>query len=586
MLFTIMSNVDAPQLRPGSELFLTPSCARQRQYEALRAYLVEGLQAAEAAARFGYSSATLYSLCRDLRAGRLQFFQPVTPGPKTAPKRDAIRERVIELRKLNYSIYDVQKILRQDNVAASHALINRILHEEGFARLPRRSAGERPLLVRPDVAEVADVRRLNWNKFAQFETPAGGLFLFIPTLVEWGFGRWVSKAGLPGSRMIPPLQSLLSLLALKLTGKERISHVTDVSFDPGFALFAGLNAIPKTTALSTYSYRVTRAMTESLLTSYVKGITQAGLLPGESFNLDFHSIPHRGEHAVLEKHYISEHSRRERAILVFLVQDVGSRVLCYADATVRKDSAAEEILNFARFWKETRGKLPPHLVFDSQLTTHAVLDRLDREGILFITLRRRGQALLRTLAALPASAWNRMTLSGVSRRYRTVYYTESSVKLRPLRRPLRQVAVRGLGHEQPTLFLTNDSVIKGAALVERYARRMLIENGIAENIDFFHLDALSSAIAIQVDLDVMLTLIANALYRQLAQQLTGFEAAQPKQIFRRFLNTPARVTVTPEQVRVRIRRLAHHPLLLDSNVLEATPAVPWWEGRTLHLEIR
>lgn len=581
-----MSNIDAPQLRPGAELFLTPCCARQRQYEALRAYLVEGLQATEVASRFGYSPATLYSLCRDLRAGRLQFFHPVKPGPKTAPKRDAIRERVIELRKLNYSIYDIQKILRQDNVVASHALINRILYEEGFARLPRRSAVERPFLVRPDVPEVADVRRLNWNKFAQFETPAGGLFLFISTLVEWGFGRWVSKAGLPGSRMIPPLQSILSLLALKLIGKERISHVTDVCFDPGFALFAGLNAIPKTTALSTYSYRATRAMTESLLASYVKAMTQSGLLPGESFNLDFHSIPHRGEHAVLEKHYISERSRRERAILVFLVQDVGSRVLCYADATVRKDSASEEILNFVEFWKETRGELPPHLVFDSQLTTYDVLDRLDREGILFITLRRRGQTLLRTLAALPASAWNRMTLSGVSRRYRTVYYTESSVKLRALRRSLRQIAVRGLGHEQPTLFLTNDSAIKGAVLVERYARRMLIENGIAENIDFFHLDALSSAIAIQVDLDVMLTLIANALYRQLARQLTGFEAAQPKQIFRRFLNTPARVTVTPEQVRVRIRRLAHHPLLLDSNVLEATPAVPWWEGRTLHLEIR
>jgi len=581
-----MSNVDLPKPRPGAELFLTPCCALQRQYEALRAYLVEGLPAAEAAARFGYSIATLYSLCRDLRAGRLQFFQTAKPGPKTAPKRDAIRERVIELRKLNYSIYDIRKILQGEDVAVSHVLINKILHAEGFAKLPRRREVERPPVIRANVAEVADVRQLNWNKFAQFETQAGGLFIFVPTLVEWGFARWVSKAGLPGSRMIPSLQSILSLLALKLTGTERISHVMDVCFDPGFALFAGINVLPKTTALSTYSYRVTRGMTASLLGSYVRTMSRASLLPGESFNLDFHAIPQRGEQAVLEKHYISKRSRRERAVLAFLVQDGDSRVLCYADATVRKETASQEILNFVEFWKQVRGKVPPHLVFDSQLTTYDALDRLDREGVLFITLRRRGRALLHNLETLPASAWKRMTLAGVSRRYRTVYYTESSVSLRSLRWPLRQVAVRGLGHEQPTLFLTNDSETKAAKLVERYARRMLIENGIAENVDFFHLDALCSAIAIQVDLDVMLTLIANALYRHLARQLVGFETAQPKQIFRRFLNTPARVTVTPEQVRVRIRRLAHHPLLLSSGALEATPIVPWWGGRTLHLEIR
>jgi transposase len=585
-MFVAMSNGETPKQRPGAERFLIPCCAPQRQYEALRSYLVEGLPAAEAAARFGYSTTTLYSLCRDLRAGRLQFFQAGKPGPKTAPKRDAVRERVIELRKLNYSIYDIQKLLQGENVSVSHVLINKILREEGFARLPRRREVDRPCIVRPDVAEVADVRRLNWNKFAQFETQAGGLFIFVPTLVEWGFEHWISRAGLPGSRMIPPSQSILSLLALKLTGKERISHVMDVYFDPGFALFAGLNALPKTTALSTYSYRVTRGMTLSLLDSYVRTMSRSKLLPGKSFNLDFHAIPQRGEKAVLEKHYISKRSRRERAVLTFFVQDGDSRVLCYTNATVRKDSASEEILNFVEFWRQTRGKAPPHLVFDSQLTTYDVLDRLDREGILFITLRRRGRVLMHNLETLPASAWKRMRLSGVSRRYRTVYYTESSVKVRPLRRHLRQVAVRGLGHEKPTLFLTNDSENKTAELVERYARRMLIENGIAENIDFFHLDALCSAITIQVDLDVMLTLIANALYRHLAKQLVGFETSQPKQIFRRFLNTPARVTVTPEEVRIKIRRLAHHPILLDSGILKATPVVPWWEGRTLHLEVR
>ncbi|MCK4627056.1 MAG: transposase, partial [Phycisphaerae bacterium] len=140
---------------------------------------------------------------------------------------------------------------------------------------------------------------------------------------------------------------------------------------------------------------------------------------------------------------------------------------------------------------------------------------------------------MRQLKELPAASWKRMRLHGVSRRYRNVRYTEMSVALRGLSRPLRQIAVCDLGHEEPTLFLTNDTAIKLVDLVERYAHRMLIENSIAENIDFFHLDALSSAIAMQVDLDLILTLVANGLYRQLAGQLKGFEAAQPKQIFRR-----------------------------------------------------
>ena len=95
---------------------------------------------------------TVYSLCRDLRAGRLMFFAPSKPGPKRAPKREAARERVIELRKRNYSIYDIREILRGEAVALSHVAIHHILRDEGFARLPRRCDDERRRVPRADVA--------------------------------------------------------------------------------------------------------------------------------------------------------------------------------------------------------------------------------------------------------------------------------------------------------------------------------------------------------------------------------------------------------------------------------------------------
>ena len=288
---------------------------------------------------------------------------------------------------------------------------------------------------------------------------------------------------------------------------------------------------------------------------------------------------------MLEKHYVSARRRRERAILVFLVQDSEALVLCYADATLQQWEPADAILQFVEFWQHQYGTCPALLIFDSQLTTYRTLARLDTQGIHFITLRRRGKTLLQALTESPPSAWKRLRLSGVNRRYRHVRYQESSVTLRGLTRPLRQLAVAGLGHEEPTLFVTNDAQLKPLELVERYAPRMLIENAIAENVDFFHLDALTSAIALQVDLDVMLTLIANALYRQLARQLKGFETAHPKPIFRRFLDTPARLTVTEQHVTVQLRRRAHHPILLASNLLNSTPAVPWWQGRQLRIQI-
>jgi transposase len=581
-----MSNPDKPKHRPGGEMFLSPQCPLQRQYEALRAYLVEGVPAAEAAARFGYSTATLYSLCRDLRAGRLRFFRATRPGPKRALMRDSVRERAIALRKRNYSVYDIQAQLRAQGITVSHVLVSAILRKEGFAKLPRRAGVERTEAAQAVVAEVADVRTLDWDRFRQFETQAGGLFLLVPALVGWSLDRWVKRARLPGSQMIPPLQFVLSLLALKLVGADRLGHVADVRSDRGFALFAGLNIMPKATAIPTHSHRVTREMTLSLLESYAQAMRRAGLVPGQSFNLGVRRLPHRGHDAGLVLHHARARSRRGRSELVFLCQDNDSRVLCFASALrppVDKRRAAEGILDFVEFWRRIRGIPPPHLVFDPRLTTYVILDRLDREGVLFVTLRRRGAVLMRQLEALPPEAWTRITLSDVSRRYRTARYAESRVSVRHLRRPLRQIAVRGLGHERPVLFLTNDSEPTAAELIARHARRMLIEDGISESVDFFHHDALSLAVAIQPDLDAVLTAVATALYRVVARHVGGLETAEPRVVFRRLLDTPARVSVTPEDVVVRMPR-SGRPLMRLVDAHTPAPPVPWWGGRTLRLE--
>jgi hypothetical protein len=568
-----------------ARFFLEPAHPRQRQYEALRAYFVEGLLSAEAARRFGYTAGSFRVLCHKFRGGDLgAFFRDLPRGPQIQAKKDPARPRILALRKQNLSIYDIQDALARQGHPLSVTAIHEVLRAEGFARLPRRRDEERPERPRPVRAAVADVRQFQLAP-RQFATALGGLFVFVPWLVRLDLAGLVAAAKLPGSRMIPAAEAVRAALALKLTSTERKSHVMDLVFDEGLALWTGLNAPPKTTFLSQYSSRLGPRRLAALLEGWVRTLRGQGGCPGESFNLDFHAIPYFGADQFVEKHYLSRRSRRQPSVLAFLAQDADTRVLCYCDADVRKGEEADQVLAFVRFWTRQTGKPPPHLVFDSQLTTYRKLAELTALGVRFITLRRRSPGLLREIALQPRSAWRTVHLDVPQRLYQTPKVIDQRVRLREYGGPLRQLFVKDLGHEQPTVLLTNDFRATPAALILRYARRMLIENGLADAVNFFHVDALSSAVALNVSFDVLLTTMATGLYRLLALKLRGFERAQPRQIWRRFLKSPAQVRISEDEVVVELPRRAHNPILIASGLLEERTQVPWWEGRTLRFEI-
>lgn len=151
---------------------------------------------------------------------------------------------------------------------------------------------------------------------------------------------------------------------------------------------------------------------------------------------------------------------------------------------------------------------------------------------------------------------------------------------------VRQLLITDLGHEQPTIVLTNDLRSRASKRIERYARRMLIENGLADAVDFFHLDALSSAVRLKVDFDVTLTEVATGLYRMMARQLRGYEAAKSRQIFRHFLDMPAQIEIDDHRIEVILPKRAHNPILRAAGVGEKTVAVPWWNNRRLTFNFR
>ena len=128
-----------------ARIFLEPANSTHRQYEALRAYFVDGVRSAEAARRFGYSPGSFRVLSHQFRQDpHRPFFLAPTKGPKVAPKRDPVRQEVIALRKQNLSIYDISKALARSGHRLSPAAVAMILKEEGFARLPRRRDDDRP----------------------------------------------------------------------------------------------------------------------------------------------------------------------------------------------------------------------------------------------------------------------------------------------------------------------------------------------------------------------------------------------------------------------------------------------------------
>jgi len=573
---------------PGSQtFFLSPQFPLQRQYEALRAYLVDEQPSGDVARRFGYSPGFFRVLCYQFRHDpqkRTSFFRQPQRGPQSSPARDRVRDLAVALRKRNLSVYDMQRELAAAGHTISINSLTVLLREEGFSRLPRRADDERPVTVKPEIADVADVRRLDLSP-CSFRTPLAGLFLFLPLLDGIDLQAVVTAARLPSSQMIPAAQAVRSLLALKLIGTERKSHVMDLVTDQAIALFAGINVVPKRSYLAAYSSRIDHKVCLRFMEAWLEQVEQAGLPHGASFDLDFHSVPANSAQEPLEKHYVSSRSRSQKGILVFLARDAEQRVMRYANAGVTKGEQADEILRFVRFWNKHHGKPPAELVFDSQLTTYNKLAELNREGICFITLRRRSDKMLREIYSQPDSAWQRISLPALTRIYRNPKVLENRVTLSGYEGELRQLTVMELGHEEPTVLLTNHRKLGPVELVTRYAQRMLIENGISEAVQFFHIDALSSMVGMKVDFDMQLTLAASSLYRMMAQRIgREYSHSQAKTVFRNLLDLSGKVEVTATSDVVTLDKRAHNPYLVASGLADHPTPMPWFGNKKLIIQ--
>jgi hypothetical protein len=496
---------------------------------------------------------------------------------------------VVELRRQGLSVYEISSRLRAEATPLNRTGVGQILAEEGFGRLlrgPTPTAGTSPATAGRDT----HLPRASVIDFAAFPTRAdtslAGLLLMIPDLVALDLPALVAKAGYPGTAAIPATSRILSLLALKLTATRRVSHVDDLLLsDPAASLFAGLATLPKKTALTDYSYGTSHDNQRSFLAALDAKMIDGGLATGEDaiFDLDFHAVMHWGHDPVLDKHYVPTRSQRARSVLTFFAQDTGTHNLVYANADLTKSTQNREVVGFCDHWKNVSGQDPRMLIMDQKVTTQPVLGELDARGVKFLTLRMRSAALLAQINALSSKDFKTTTLDRPGKFNRPRVH-ESTTTLSKYPGTVRQLIVTGLGRDTPTVIITNDTDSTIKTLITRYARRMTIEQRLAEIIQAFHADALSSTVNLNVDLDIMLCVLAQALTAALRTRLPGYAAVTPDVLQRRFIETPGKIITTRDTITVRLDRRAYSPVLRQADLPNHT-IVPWWENRTLRYEL-
>ena len=375
--------------------------------------------------------------------------------------------------------------------------------------------------------------------------------------------------------MIPAPNALLALLTLKLLDKERRSHIDDFNFDEALGLFAGLNILPKKSYAADYSYRTTRENQRTLLTGWVRALSRVLFPEANTFSLDFHPIPYRGDPAGLDRHYLPRRGVAGTSVQTFFALEQDSRCLCYANANLVRADQLGELMHFVEFWNAVTGSCPQWLYFDSKLIDYAEMSRVDQRGIYFVTIRRRGAAILRRLQNLPRSSWTGAVLDTPQRCHQRIRYLDETTTLRDYEGPIRQIAVDGLGREKPTLFLSNNFQETARNLIIRYAGRNRIEDGLGISVNFFHLDCLASEVRLNVDLDAAMTVLANGCYRWLGNQLRGFEKAAPKQLYRRFVETGGTIQTTNKKVIIHFDKRCHNPILREACLDQSITRIPW-----------
>lgn len=557
------------------DYFANADIINKRRYDALRAFFFDKLPAVQVAASFGYTISAFYSLTRDFRKHLKEdpkedfFFKDPVFGRKVIHEQ-GLTDMIIDLRKQNFSAEDIVGIVNSKGHQITYGYVYNLLFREGFARLNRRSKKEKQNLSLPKIkAPVSEALTMEPERF---HSPSTGIFTFLPFINKYKIDKLIAESEYPKTRDISKTASILSFVALKLSDIKRYSDDDLWCMDRGLGLFAGLNVLPKSAWLSSYSSRVTSDMNRHFLKSMHRIWLDHGLL-SDTANLDFTTIPYWGDDAHLENNWSGKRNKVLSSMLTALAHDPDSGIIDYGNSDVEHANQSEVVLEYLDFYREGKkgsDRDIQYLVFDSKFTNYENLSKLDDKGIKFITIRRRGKNITEKVISDKNNIKTIRVETGEPKK-RTLKVTDQMITLRDYRsnksdqsKQVRQVAIIS-GHRKmrPALIITNDRDISTEQIVRKYARRWLVEKGISEQIEFFHLNRLSSSMVIKVDFDLTMTLLAHNLYRLLAMELQRYSSLTAERIYEKFISNNGSIEIRDNSIEIELKKKRDLPQVLE-----------------------
>jgi len=375
----------------------------------------------------------------------------------------------------------------------------------------------------------------------------------------------IEKSLFPETKTVNRLSSILSFIALKLSNVRRYSADDMWCMDRGLGLFAGLNVLPKTAWFSSYSHRVTKEMN----LSFFKSLHQIWLdndLLSDTVNLDFTTIPYWGDDTHLENNWSGKRNKALASMLAVLAQDPQSGIIDYGNADIRHENQSGTVLEFLDFYsnnKNINNKLK-YLVFDSKFTTYENLSIINKREIKFLTIRGRGKNIVAKINDREKKDWKKIRVECGDAKKRNIIVLDDSIKLDKYEGDIRQIAIRGHGKIKPALIITNDFDLSLEKIVRKYAKRWIVEKVISEQIEFFHLNKVSSSMVIKVDFDLTMTILAHNLYRLMAKELERYSNLTSVKIYEKFIKNSGTVNIKEEQIEVNLNKKRDLPLLLET----------------------
>ena len=571
------------------DYFLNPSTIAQKKYEALRAFFIDELPAKEVAEKFQYTYRGFTSLVADFRKAKREkpeeefFFQIRKPGRKEMKQKTSIVRIVTHLRKNYLSVPDIKVVLDGKGIKISEKEIYIIVKKEGFARLHRRTKEEKQKLEVPKI-KPEQSSKIDFESGDVFSSNSLGLLCFWPYIKRYGIDRMIVDSDYPSTRTISKFSSIMSFLALKLSNIKRYSADDLWCMDRGPGFFAGLNVLPKAGWFSSYSHRVTREMNLSFLRKLHHLWKSHGVL-GDTINLDFTTIPYWGEDGHLENNWSGKRRQSLPSMLAILAQDPDSGLIDYGDTDVSHKNHNTVVLTFLDFYRQDKsGDDLKYLVFDSKLTTYQNLSKLDEQGIKFITIRRRGKKIVEEINSLPSSKWKRKRVVCAGNKTRILKVYDSIIALKGYGEKIRQIAITGHGKIKPALIITNDFKLKSDEIVRKYSRRWLVEKAISEQIEFFHLNRVSSSMVIKVDFDLTMTILAHNLYRLMAIDLERYFHFSDNSIYEKFIMNSGEIEIDNQDIKVKLKKKKNLPLLLSNMKNFASQEYSWAGAKKLIFE--